>query len=423
VAPLTPPPLPPPRSKLAAYDAVQKAKGSVDKLEKDERDLQQKATAVDQTIANLMGEMQKLEAKKANLQHILEQSAKEQVSKKSGLEQRTERSEALGETLPGMRLDLEGLQMQITRLEEEIGTTLSATLSSDERKTLTELHAAQKEQEEAVEAETTKLEEASAEKNKLQSLLKDNLSRQREELLNSLTPAILSGGNTVGSEISERKERLESRRADLEIAERSAEACEQRVTEAKAAQTEAKTNGTKFKTQLEELKAKEMSTQQAVEEAGESAERLLNKRSMCVSKRELYMKKIQELGSLPSSELATHAELPIKELMKELEKSNKGLKKYSHVNKKAYDQYVNFSEQRESLLSRKEELDVGAKKVQELIESLDTQKDEAINRTFRGVSAHFKDVFKELCPEGTGELIMKTALDEEDDDDTATTRR
>lgn len=98
--------------------------------------------------------------------------------------------------------------------------------------------------------------------------------------------------------------------------------------------------------------------------------------------------------------------------MKALEGVNKKLKKYSHVNKKAYDQYVNFNEQREALLKRKEELDQGAEKVKELIENLDQQKDEAINRTFRGVSAHFKDVFKELVPNGAGEVIMRTALDE-----------
>jgi len=168
---------------------------------------------------------------------------------------------------------------------------------------------------------------------------------------------------------------------------------------------------------MEELKAKDAVDKQALEESVESAERLLNKRSMGVSKRELYMRKIQDLGSIPSSELGAHAENSIKELMKKLDTCNKKLKKYSHVNKKAYDQYVNFSDQRENLIERKKELDTGAVKVKELIESLDKQKDEAINRTFRGVSAHFKDVFKELCPDGSGELIMRTALDEEDQEE------
>ena len=64
-------------------------------------------------------------------------------------------------------------------------------------------------------------------------------------------------------------------------------------------------------------------------------------------------------------------------------------------------------------MKRKEELDHGAEKVQELIDNLDQKKDEAINRTFRGVSSHFKDVFSELVPSGAGELIMRTAMDEE----------
>jgi len=47
------------------------------------------------------------------------------------------------------------------------------------------------------------------------------------------------------------------------------------------------------------------------------------------------------------------------QLFKKLEKANNELKKYSHVNKKALDQFVNFSEQQEKLRTRKEELDRG----------------------------------------------------------------
>jgi len=170
-------------------------------------------------------------------------------------------------------------------------------------------------------------------------------------------------------------------------------------------------------TRSSQLKAKDVENQQKLDESAEAAERLLNKRSMGVSKRELYMRKIQDLGSLPSAELKAHADDSIKTLMKKLDGVNKKLKKYSHVNKKAFDQYVNFSDQREDLISRKEELDSGAEKVKELIESLDKKKDEAISRTFRGVSAHFRDVWNELVPDGSGELVMRTALDELEEDE------
>lgn len=134
---------------------------------------------------------------------------------------------------------------------------------------------------------------------------------------------------------------------------------------------------------------------------------------MLVTKKETYSRKIQELGSLPPpSELEKFSGKSVNELMKSLEAINKQLKQFSHVNKKAFDQFVNFNDQRDSLLKRKEELDQGSLKIKELIESLDLKKDEAINRTFRGVSAHFKDVFSELVPSGAGELIMRTAIDD-----------
>lgn len=47
------------------------------------------------------------------------------------------------------------------------------------------------------------------------------------------------------------------------------------------------------------------------------------------------------------------------QLFKKLEQSNHELKKYSHVNKKALDQFINFSDQKEKLAKRKEELDRG----------------------------------------------------------------
>eukprot|EP01035_Chromulina_nebulosa_P017480 gene17480-23032_t len=48
----------------------------------------------------------------------------------------------------------------------------------------------------------------------------------------------------------------------------------------------------------------------------------------------------------------------------------------------------------------------------ELITTLDNQKEEAILRTFRGVSHHFSEVFKELVPSGVGKLVMRTTDDD-----------
>ena len=42
-----------------------------------------------------------------------------------------------------------------------------------------------------------------------------------------------------------------------------------------------------------------------------------------------------------------------------LHKCNEQLKQFSHVNKKALDQYANFTDQREELQKRQQELDAG----------------------------------------------------------------
>lgn len=92
------------------------------------------------------------------------------------------------------------------------------------------------------------------------------------------------------------------------------------------------------------------------------------------------------------------------------------------MNKKAVDQYSDFTAQQKTLSARREELDKSAESIEELIEVLDQRKDEAIERTFKQVSKNFADVFERLVPSGRGRLIMQKRagganLDDEEDDD------
>ena len=45
-------------------------------------------------------------------------------------------------------------------------------------------------------------------------------------------------------------------------------------------------------------------------------------------------------------------------------------------------------------------------KIRELISALDQRKDESIERTFKGVARHFREVFSELVQGGHGHLVM-----------------
>lgn len=93
----------------------------------------------------------------------------------------------------------------------------------------------------------------------------------------------------------------------------------------------------------------------------EKMEKLLNKKSILLQKRDELERKIREIGSLPTTEVESFKAIKdLKELMKRLHTTNQELKGFSNINKKAGDQYVHFSEQRSKLFERKKELDEGA---------------------------------------------------------------
>ena len=88
---------------------------------------------------------------------------------------------------------------------------------------------------------------------------------------------------------------------------------------------------------------------------------------------------------LLSLSLSLSLSLFLFQLWNKLEKCNNDLKKYSHVNKKALDQFMTFSEQKETLTSRKEELELAFESIKELIDVLELRKYEAIEFTFKQV--------------------------------------
>lgn len=158
---------------------------------------------------------------------------------------------------------------------------------------------------------------------------------------------------------------------------------------------------------LEQLKSQESEATRSLQDASKRMEALLNKRSVIMQKREDVQKKIREIGSVPAEALAKFKDENMSRWLKALQDTNSKLKSYSHVNKKALDQFVNFTEQKEQLQSRKKELDDGEVAIAQLVETLDRQKDEAIERTFKGVAKFFSQTFSELTGGGKASLVRQ----------------
>lgn len=110
---------------------------------------------------------------------------------------------------------------------------------------------------------------------------------------------------------------------------------------------------------MERYKMEERESQEKINEDSKDLEKLSTKQNTLQQKIQECVKKIRELGSIPSEAFDKYHNVAMKSLYTQLEKANHQLKQYAHVNKKALDQFMSFSEQKEKLHSRKEELDVG----------------------------------------------------------------
>jgi structural maintenance of chromosome 3 (chondroitin sulfate proteoglycan 6) len=422
------------KSRLLAYERQINAQSRLSSVEVQYSDMKKKSQDIDDKLQSFIQEIQRLQSKQADLsrQATTKESDLERLqSKSSRYKKQIENLEKV--TIPTLERKVAEVDGDVQRLNDEMGTELQQTLTTEDREYLSQLQSMQERLNSDIERQEEVVDSLELSKKKLQSLLENNLLKRRREL----TEAALGGMDDVtvgdGDELSStnrrgsyrmsstaaqshRKTELAERAHERDASARIIDEINERLDEARKVEASLRKELHSAKNELESLRGSDMNNAKELEEAQEKADRLLTKRAMFTSKRENNMRKIQELGSLPPpSELKKFSNRSASSLEKALDVINNKLTKYSHVNKKAFDQYVNFNETRMRLLKRKEELDHSADKVQDLIESLDQQKDEAINRTFRGVSKHFKDVFKELVPDGAGEVILRTEFDGDDE--------
>ncbi|KAJ8439363.1 hypothetical protein Cgig2_022500 [Carnegiea gigantea] len=320
-----------------------------------------------------------LEEQKIDADRAHQRSEEEQIRRDIGDANRQKKSlsnalEKKEKLLSSVRTQIEQLNANIALKRAEMGTELVDHLTQEERNLLSRLNPEIREMKEQLIECRTQLVEIETKKLEIETNLSTNLLRREQEL-----EAVKSSA--------------ESEALSAEI-----DSKEKELDEAKS------------------LKLREDYEKQLQKEA-EELEQLASNTNMLRAKQEEYSKKIRELGALSSDAFETYRRKSIKELHKMLHRCNEQLQQFSHVNKKALDQYVNFTEQREELQKRQAELDAGDEKIRELISVLDQRKDEAIERTFKGVARNFREVFSELVQGGHGFLVIKKKKDGDDGDD------
>lgn len=92
----------------------------------------------------------------------------------------------------------------------------------------------------------------------------------------------------------------------------------------------------------------------ALSAEAKAMDHLLSQRLLYHQKKEDAVRKIRDLGALPTEAFERYKDKTAKQLFDALEKTQAALKKFSGVNRKAIEQYTTFTEQKAELSERKQ---------------------------------------------------------------------
>jgi len=372
------------------------------------REVKMSIRLLDQQITQLIGQIKNLEGDFERKQNERSPLAAELSSLQENGEALKIRLQKIDRLRQGQEFDVKNLKTQINLLEVEMRSKMQSNLSDEE---LERLNAS------VAEMDSLKLKmldvnkhkvELTNQKNMIEIELKEKLGRRLEEINNKIEG--LGGDLTLSQPTSNQ---LESGKNELSTLTRSVEENNVQLTNI-ANEIEALTSSIqRNESKIEKLQAEQAEDAREASKQSKNVERYWSKKLLLQQRRDECNNNIRSLGVLPEEAFEKYIRYRTEKLLKSLQKVTESLKKYSHVNKKAIEQYQNFTDERDKLIERREELEISAQSITELIEVLDRRKDEAIERTFKQVSKNFSEVFEKLVPLGRGRLIMQKRLNDE----------
>ncbi|ORX64475.1 RecF/RecN/SMC protein [Anaeromyces robustus] len=299
-------------------------------------------------------------------------------------------------SLQEINLSIMKMNAQIQLLNNELKTDMISELSNEEQILLERItNEIDQKKAELLEVSTERAKNESR-KNILENDLNSNLILRREQInskIESLTLQVEENKyNNYSNDLTKVSSDLKQLEQKISEYERNIDNITKKIMK--------ENNG------LESIQSELETVQNKQNKYQSKSEKYLAKRSRYIQQREESMFKIRELGVLPDEAFEKYQNVDRSILEKKFKDAKDILKKYSHINKKAFEQYDNFTKQRNVLNYRKDELDKSAQSIANLINVLDQRKDEAIERTFKQVSKYFSEVFEKLVPAGRGQLIM-----------------
>jgi len=420
----------PSRSRLDAVRNVallQEAYGSESSRQEQ---IKQEIDSLDQNITAFAGERQQLESRSQRMlqsRKVIQQELDLLREEKASCQQRSYNLQLSQEQLTR---ELSTCLVKRNALQAELQTPLRRGLQSEGKAQLKSLTSIADRQEKQVAEMVAQINEMTNKKQMLEIELNGKLKRDREVIVTQLElmeegssfsqeMAELGGGNVQS--IATRKKQLNQTKKQLTDRQKVLDRLEQQVIGLQADIEKLNVQ----KDQAERLVAEEA---RKIDKQDKTFNKISAKMREYSSRKEEAERKIRELGVVPGdANNNKFTGMTAEKIFKQLHTINAALKKFSNVNKRAVEHYDSFTKQRDQLLERQQDLEKSSESIEELIDTLDMRKDEAIDRTFKQVGKNFAEIFEKLVPMGKGKLIMQSKIDavpdlnegrdEEDDDE------
>lgn len=416
----------PRKSRLEAVHSANKWREEFESLMTQSHDLRAQIELKDQDITAAMSEVQKAEQKLRRAEDGFEPLKHELRSKTAHLENERGHLDSAMKRRDAVEKNMNAFLEEIAAHEAEMGTEFKKSLTAAEEKELEKLsNNTQQLQQQWNEASNSRR-ELERRKQFLEVELRQNLQMKLDQL-NSQAFENSAGGGAAGGlgdaqkELKKAQKTLKSVTANLQEIEQSMDKV--------ATQMESLTNDRSEREQVQQ----EISAR--IEKQQKRMEKTLQRKALLTNQAAECAKNIRELGVLPEEAFDKYEHMEANavsgiaafccykvtnrsfQITSKLKKVNEALKKYKHVNKKAFEQYNNFTNQQDQLMKRRKELDASQGSIEELVEHLDRRKDEAIERTFKQVSKEFASIFQKLVPAGHGRLVIQRRTDRRQDPD------
>ncbi|EXJ54525.1 structural maintenance-chromosome 3 (chondroitin sulfate proteoglycan 6) [Cladophialophora yegresii CBS 114405] len=387
-------------SRLKATKAVMAAREKFEAVRTEGRENKRKIEKIDQTITMAMGVAQVLEQQKNKSQGNQRLLRQEIRNKTEMLQRKRDDLEAKQKQEAAIAAQVKILTDKQSADQAELNTDFKKALSPAEEKQLEKLTAdIQKLRREYNDVSASRA-EIETRKADLEVRLNSSLKPQLAALEGDDMDAEGEGGGTLRSKRAE----LARLTKELDSVQKDLDELEDRL-ESSAAQI------AQLENQAAETRRHQEELAKAIERHQRRLEKSVQKKAALLASKQECAENIRELGAITEDLRKRYQTTSSEAIVKKLQKAKESLKKYSQVNKHAFEHYRKSMKQREELESRRTELEAAKKSIENLIKVLDQRKDEAIERTFKQVSKAFAEVFQKLVPAGRGRLVIQRKTD------------